>query len=132
MYTYEFWFWTIHVSLSLVGLTALPKIIITLANYCHHRLKERRNILEIKVRYMPSSTRSNRGNQLLFSEDPAHLERSIRKDLRSASIDRTALPSTDTHVQQSTDTQTAPSTDTVRRSASFDTSNRTLLREAWS
>ena len=73
---------------------------------------------------MPSSTRSNKGNQLLFSEDPAHLERSIRKDLRSASIDRTALPSTDTHVQQSTDIQTAPSIDTVRRSTSFDTSNR--------
>ena len=74
---------------------------------------------------MPSSTRSNRGNQLLFSEDPAHLERSIRKDLRSASIDRTAVPSTDTHVQPSTDTQTAPSTDTVPRSTSFDTTHQT-------
>ncbi|KAF3581272.1 hypothetical protein DY000_02030862 [Brassica cretica] len=29
---------------------------------------------------MPSSTRSNKDKHLLFSEDPAHLERTIRKD----------------------------------------------------
>ena len=36
---------------SVVGPTALPKIIITSPNCCHHRLKGRRSIFEIKVMY---------------------------------------------------------------------------------
>ncbi|KAF3558382.1 hypothetical protein F2Q69_00011570 [Brassica cretica] len=64
---------------------------------------------------MPSSTRSNKDKHLLFSEDPAHLERSIRKDQRSTSIDATAHvdrflhPTVDRHP-----------TFIVDRSASFD------------
>ncbi|KAF3498381.1 hypothetical protein DY000_02053580 [Brassica cretica] len=68
---------------------------------------------------MPSSTRSNKGTQLLFSPDPASLERSIRKEVRSSSIDNNICssldfiqsPSTQTLVL-STDTRSPPSTDT--------------------
>ncbi|KAF3526499.1 hypothetical protein F2Q69_00048352 [Brassica cretica] len=41
---------------------------------------------------------------LIFSEDPAHLERTIRKDQRSTSLDAAAFTSTDSHTQPSTDT----------------------------
>ncbi|KAF2615180.1 hypothetical protein F2Q70_00012931 [Brassica cretica] len=44
---------------------------------------------------MPSSTRSNKETQLLFSPDPASLERSIRKEARSSSIDNTTYSSID-------------------------------------
>ncbi|KAF3534101.1 hypothetical protein DY000_02041649 [Brassica cretica] len=53
---------------------------------------------------MPSSTRSNKDKHLLFSEDPAQLERTIRKDQRSTSLDAAAFTSTDSHTQPSTDT----------------------------
>ncbi|KAF3556513.1 hypothetical protein F2Q69_00016238 [Brassica cretica] len=67
---------------------------------------------------MPSSTRSNKETQLLLSPDPASLERSIRKEARSSSIDnntRSSLdfvqpPSTQTLVP-STDTRSPPSTE---------------------
>ncbi|KAF3551253.1 hypothetical protein DY000_02008196 [Brassica cretica] len=85
-------------------------------------------------RYMPSSTRSNKETQLLFSPDPASLERSIRKKARSSSTDnntcasldfaqppstqtlvpstQTLVPSTDTRSPLSTDTRSPLSTDT--------------------
>ncbi|KAF3591773.1 hypothetical protein DY000_02020965 [Brassica cretica] len=88
---------------------------------------------------MPSSTRSNKKTQLLFSPDPASLERSILKEARSSSIDNSAFssldfgqpPSTQTHVP-STDTRSLPSTkDThlpstdIFHPTSIDTSVRT-------
>ncbi|KAF3594884.1 hypothetical protein DY000_02023992 [Brassica cretica] len=67
---------------------------------------------------MPSSSKSNKENQLLFSSDPASLERSIRKGIRSPSIDNNTCssldfrqpPSTQTPVS-STDTRSSPSTE---------------------
>ena len=67
---------------------------------------------------MPSSTRSNKETQLIFSPDPASLERSIRKKARSlstdnntsVSLDSAQLPSTQTPVP-STDTRSSLSTD---------------------
>ncbi|KAF3507493.1 hypothetical protein F2Q69_00007480 [Brassica cretica] len=85
-------------------------------------------------RYMPSSTRSNKETQLLFSPDPASLERSIHKKARSTSTDnntcasldfaqppstqtlvpstQTLVPYTDTRSPLSTDTRSPLSTDT--------------------
>ncbi|KAF3553576.1 hypothetical protein F2Q69_00012749 [Brassica cretica] len=75
---------------------------------------------------MPSSTRSNKETQLLFSPDPASWERSIRKEARSSSTNnntcvsldsarppstQTLVSSTDTHSQLSTDTRSQLSTD---------------------
>ena len=75
---------------------------------------------------MPSSTRSNKETQLIFSPDPASLERSIRKEARSLSIDnnnsvsldsaqpsstQTPVPSTGTRSPLSTDNTHLPSTD---------------------
>ncbi|KAF3591201.1 hypothetical protein DY000_02027042 [Brassica cretica] len=57
-----------------------------------------------KQRCMSSSTRSNKDKHMIFSEDPAHLEHSIRKDQRSTSIDATTFTSTDSCTQPSTDT----------------------------
>ncbi|KAF2557519.1 hypothetical protein F2Q68_00015674 [Brassica cretica] len=77
---------------------------------------------------MPSSTRSNKKNQLLFSPDPASLERSIRKEARSLSIDnntsvsldsaqppstQTPVPLTDSRSPLSTDNIDLPSTDII-------------------
>ncbi|KAL0696091.1 hypothetical protein Bca4012_063271 [Brassica carinata] len=59
---------------------------------------------------MPSSTRSNKETQLLFSEDPSSLERSICKEKRFASIDINTSSSFDTRSSPSTDT-TLPSID---------------------
>ncbi|KAF3594010.1 hypothetical protein DY000_02020045 [Brassica cretica] len=67
---------------------------------------------------MPNSTRSNKETQLLFSSDHASLERSIRKGIRSSSIDNNTSssldsrqpPSTQTPVL-STDTRSPPSTE---------------------
>ncbi|KAF3502653.1 hypothetical protein F2Q69_00043213 [Brassica cretica] len=75
---------------------------------------------------MPSSTRSNKDKHLLFSEDPAHLERSIRKDQRSTSIDAEAFTSTDSCTQPSTDTRVSSSTD-LPRSTSIDTTPHTSI-----
>ncbi|KAF3597249.1 hypothetical protein DY000_02022496 [Brassica cretica] len=77
---------------------------------------------------MPNSTRSNKETQLLFSPDPASLERSIRKEARSSSIDNNTClsldfsqppstqalyPSTDTRSPPSTKDTHLPSNDTV-------------------
>ncbi|KAF2589801.1 hypothetical protein F2Q70_00038547 [Brassica cretica] len=72
---------------------------------------------------MPSSTRSNKEKHLLFSEDPAHLERTIHKDQRSTSLDAAAFTSTDFRIHPLTDTQPSSSTD-IHRSTSI---NSTLL-----
>ncbi|KAF3537980.1 hypothetical protein F2Q69_00021422 [Brassica cretica] len=67
---------------------------------------------------MPSSTRSNKKTQLLFSSDPASLEHSISKGIHSSSIDNNTClsldsrqpPSTPTPIS-STDTRSPPSTE---------------------
>uniref|UniRef100_M4FA15 Uncharacterized protein n=1 Tax=Brassica campestris TaxID=3711 RepID=M4FA15_BRACM len=63
---------------------------------------------------------------MLFSEDPAHLERTIRKDQRSTSLDAAAFTSTDTRTQPSTDTRLSPSTD-IPCSTSTDTTPRSSI-----
>ncbi|KAF2533264.1 hypothetical protein F2Q70_00030175 [Brassica cretica] len=60
---------------------------------------------------MPSSTRSNKETQLLFSPYPGSLERSIRKEARSSSIDNNTCASLDFHQPPSTDTRSPPSTE---------------------
>ncbi|KAF3526911.1 hypothetical protein F2Q69_00047539 [Brassica cretica] len=90
---------------------------------------------------MPSSTRSNKETQLLFSPDPASLERSIRKEARSSSIDnntcsslnfvqlpstQTLVPSTDTRPTPSTEDTHLPSTDVVHPT-SIDTPSQTSI-----
>ncbi|KAF3585441.1 hypothetical protein F2Q69_00029458 [Brassica cretica] len=60
---------------------------------------------------MPSSTRSNKETRLLFSPDPASLERSIHKEARSSSIDNNACLSLDSRQPPSTDTRSPPSTE---------------------
>ncbi|KAF3532986.1 hypothetical protein DY000_02038636 [Brassica cretica] len=59
---------------------------------------------------MPSSTRSNKDKHLLFSGDPAHLERTIHKDQRSTSLDATAFMTTDSRSKPSTNIQPSSST----------------------
>ncbi|KAF3610857.1 hypothetical protein DY000_02049239 [Brassica cretica] len=87
---------------------------------------------------MPSSTRSNKETQLLFSSGPASLECSIRKRIRSSSIDNNTCssldfrqpPSIQTPVS-STDTRSPPSTeDTLLPSTDifYPTSIDTLVR----
>ncbi|KAF3497704.1 hypothetical protein DY000_02052202 [Brassica cretica] len=68
---------------------------------------------EFYPRYMPRSTRSNNKTQLLFSPDPASLERSIRKEARSSSTDNTTCVSLDS--AQPPSTQTLKSIDTEPR-----------------
>ena len=77
---------------------------------------------------MPSSTRSNKESQLIFSPDPASLERTIRKEARSLSTDnntsvsldsaqppltQTPVLSTDSRSPLSIDNTNLPSTDTL-------------------
>ncbi|KAF3543101.1 hypothetical protein DY000_02006629 [Brassica cretica] len=69
---------------------------------------------------MPSSSRSNKETQLLFSPDPASLEHSIRKEARSSSIDNNACSSLDSHQPPSTQAL-VPSTDTRSPSSTEDT-----------
>ncbi|KAF3588732.1 hypothetical protein F2Q69_00030707 [Brassica cretica] len=87
---------------------------------------------------MPSSTRSNKETQLLFSSGPASLECSIHKRIRSSSIDHNTCssldfcqpPSIQTPVS-STDTRSPPSTeDTLLPSTDifYPTSIDTLVR----
>ncbi|KAF3554333.1 hypothetical protein F2Q69_00012636 [Brassica cretica] len=84
--------------------------------------------------YMPSSTRSNKETQLLFSPDPASLERSIRKEARSSSTDnhtRSSIdfvqpPSTDTRSPPTTEDIHLPSTDIIHPT-SIDTSSQTSI-----
>ncbi|KAF2560906.1 hypothetical protein F2Q70_00016829 [Brassica cretica] len=75
---------------------------------------------------MPSSTTSNKEKHLLFSEDPSHLERTIRKGQRSTSLDAAAFASTDSRTQPSTDTRPSSSTD-IPRSTSIDPTPRTSI-----
>ncbi|KAF2530411.1 hypothetical protein F2Q70_00029779 [Brassica cretica] len=76
--------------------------------------------------YMPSSTRSNKETHLLFSEDPAYSEHSIRKDQRSTSLDAAAFTSTDSLTHPSTNTRPSSSTD-LHRSTSIVSTLRTLI-----
>ncbi|KAF3528051.1 hypothetical protein DY000_02039953 [Brassica cretica] len=69
---------------------------------------------------------SNKETHLLFSEDPAHLERSIHKDQRSTSLDAAAFTSTDSRTQPSTDTRPSSSID-PHRSTSIDTTPLTSI-----
>ncbi|KAF3507903.1 hypothetical protein F2Q69_00006650 [Brassica cretica] len=97
---------------------------------------------------MPSSTRSNKETQLLFSPDPISLERSIHKEACSSSIDNTTcssidfchppsthtlvpsthtlVPSTDTRSPLSTEDTNLPSTN-IFHPTSIDTSARTSI-----
>ncbi|KAF3581037.1 hypothetical protein DY000_02030969 [Brassica cretica] len=90
---------------------------------------------------MPSSTRSNKETQLLFSPDPASLERSIRKEAHSSSTDNTTcvsldsaqppstqtlVPSTDTRSPLSTDNTHLPSTN-ILHPTSIDTPSPTSI-----
>ncbi|KAF2605062.1 hypothetical protein F2Q70_00026060 [Brassica cretica] len=90
---------------------------------------------------MPSSTRSNKETQLLFSPDPASIDRSIRKEARSSSIDNNTcssldfvqppstqrlVPSTNTRPTPSTEDPHLPSTDIVHLT-SIDTPLQTLI-----
>ncbi|KAF3564587.1 hypothetical protein DY000_02015692 [Brassica cretica] len=92
-------------------------------------------------RYIPSSTRSNKETQLLFSPDPASLERSIHKEARSSSTDnntymsldsaqppstQTLVLSTDTHSPLSTDNTHLPSTN-ILHPTSIDTPSQTSI-----
>ncbi|KAG5415191.1 hypothetical protein IGI04_002758 [Brassica rapa subsp. trilocularis] len=71
-------------------------------------------------RCMSSGTRSNKEKDLLFSDDLAHLERTIRSGQRSKSLDATTSSLIDTHNQPSTDTRPSSSID-PNRSTTIDT-----------
>ncbi|KAF3571377.1 hypothetical protein F2Q69_00061401 [Brassica cretica] len=90
---------------------------------------------------MPNSTRSNKETQLIFSPDPASLERSIHKEARSLSTDnntpvsldsaqplstKTPVPSTDTRSPLSTDDTHLPSTN-IFHPTSIDIPSRTSI-----
>ncbi|KAF2589586.1 hypothetical protein F2Q70_00038359 [Brassica cretica] len=77
---------------------------------------------------MSSSTRSNKESQLIFSPDPASLERTIRKEAHSLSTEnntsvsldsaqppstQTPVPLTDSRSHLSIDNTNLPSTDTL-------------------
>ncbi|WZY72266.1 hypothetical protein YC2023_004506 [Brassica napus] len=78
---------------------------------------------------MPSGTRSNKEKDLLFSDDPTHLERTIRRGQRSTSLDATTSSSIDTHNQPSTDARPSSSID-PNRSTMIDTTPRTSIDTA--
>ena len=90
---------------------------------------------------MPSSTRSNKETQLIFSPDPASLERSICKEAHSLSTDNntsvsldyaqppsthTPVPSTDIRSPLSTNNTLLPSTD-IFYPTSIDIPSRTSI-----
>ncbi|KAF2549189.1 hypothetical protein F2Q70_00021655 [Brassica cretica] len=74
-------------------------------------------------RCMSSGTRSNKEKNLLFSDDPAHLERTIRRGQHSTSLDATTSSAIDTHNQPSTNTRPSSSID-PNRSTTIDTTLR--------
>ncbi|KAG5385014.1 hypothetical protein IGI04_036484 [Brassica rapa subsp. trilocularis] len=91
----------------------------TLADYNHpnqfyvsrsaiHPPAIQRSDFELKLQYytlyIPSSTRSNKENQLLFSLDPASLEHSIHKGIRSSSINNNSSSTLDSRQPPSTQT----------------------------
>ncbi|KAG5375281.1 hypothetical protein IGI04_039877 [Brassica rapa subsp. trilocularis] len=75
---------------------------------------------------MPCGTRSNKEKDLLFSDDPAHLERTIRRGQRSTSLDATTSSPIDTHNQPSTDTRPSSSID-PNRSTTIEITPRTSI-----
>ncbi|KAG5378233.1 hypothetical protein IGI04_026075 [Brassica rapa subsp. trilocularis] len=75
---------------------------------------------------MPSGTRSNKEKYLLFSDDSAHLERTIRRGQHSTSLDATTSSLIDTHNQPSTDIRPSSSID-PNRSTTIDTTPRTSI-----
>ncbi|KAG5377681.1 hypothetical protein IGI04_025523 [Brassica rapa subsp. trilocularis] len=77
-------------------------------------------------RCMSSGTRSNKEKDWLFSDDPAHLERTICRGQRFTSLDATTSLSIDTHNQPSTDTRPSSSID-PNRSTTIDTTPRTSI-----
>ncbi|KAF3566426.1 hypothetical protein DY000_02015473 [Brassica cretica] len=84
---------------------------------------------------MSSCTRSNKETQLLCLSDPASLERSIHKGIRSSSIDNNPCSSHDSRQPpvSSTDTSSPPSMEDILPSTdifhptSIDTSARTTI-----
>ncbi|KAF2552538.1 hypothetical protein F2Q68_00033474 [Brassica cretica] len=72
---------------------------------------------------MLSGTRSNKEKDLLFSDDLAHLECTIRRGQNSTVLDATTSSSIDTHNQPSTDTRPSLSID-PNRSTTIDTTPR--------
>ncbi|KAF3539496.1 hypothetical protein F2Q69_00022812 [Brassica cretica] len=74
------------------------------------------------TKYMPISTRSSK-EELLFFSDPTHLERSIRKEKRTSSIDTTSTTSMDTTSTTSIDTCDRATIDSSTRT-SIDTNPR--------
>ena len=120
--------------------------------YFLQSLSEIKFFLSFQVR-MPSSTRTNKEIQLLFSSDPASLERSIRKGRRSSSIDNNTSLSLDSHQPLSTqtpisttDTRSPPSLahhrrpktlfrrpiSSIRRRSILQSKHRSILsRETW-
>ncbi|KAF2531047.1 hypothetical protein F2Q70_00029094 [Brassica cretica] len=79
---------------------------------------------------MPSGTRSNKEKDLLFSDDPAHLERTIHKGQRSTSLDATTSSSIDTHNQPLTDTRPSSSID-PNCSTTIDTTPQEYDEDYW-
>ena len=90
---------------------------------------------------MPNNTRSNREWQIIFSPDPASLERTIRKEARSLSTDNntslslnsgqppstlTPVPSTDSRSPLSIDNTNLPSIDNLHPT-SIDIPTRTSI-----
>ncbi|KAF3568979.1 hypothetical protein DY000_02014551 [Brassica cretica] len=90
---------------------------------------------------MPSSTRSNKESQLIFSPDPASLERTIRKEASSVSTNnntsvslnsaqppstQTPVLSTDSRSPLSINNTNLPSTDTLHPT-SIDIPSRTSI-----
>ena len=90
---------------------------------------------------MPISSRSNKESQLIFSPDPASLERTIRKEARSLSTDnntfvsldsaqppstQTPVPSTNSRSPLLIDNTNLPSTDTLHPK-SIDIPSRTSI-----
>ncbi|KAF2589739.1 hypothetical protein F2Q70_00038739 [Brassica cretica] len=77
------------------------------------------------TKYIPISTRSNK-EELLFFSDPARLERSIRKEKHTSSIDTTSTTSINTTSTTSIDTTFTTSIDICDR-ATIDSSTRTSV-----
>ncbi|KAF3607290.1 hypothetical protein DY000_02048231 [Brassica cretica] len=78
-----------------------------------------------QTKYMPISTRSSK-DELLFFSDPARLERSIRKEKRTSSIDTTSTTSIDTTFTTSIDTTSTTLINTTS-TTSIDTCDRATI-----
>ena len=95
---------------------------------------------------MPSSTKSNKESELIFSPDPASFECTIRKEARSLSTDnntsvsfdsaqppstQTPVPSTDSRSPLSIDNTNIPSTDTFHPISIDIPSQTSIDTELW-